>query len=209
MKVINSVLSKLRNLPKDGAKRQLHQFAKILYEQHDVLMVHGKGSTLTDSKGKDYIDMHSMYSAIPVGHANEEFNSVYQDIMDGKLPMTHGAFPKEDMEKAARRIATHTAESIGGRPEDYQVYFNNTGAEAVGTADKFAKQHAYRVRGIADEDKVSVAMTENFHGRMVGTSLFDPKKTLSREGFGPHVPNVEHIKWDDPDDARRFFEKKR
>jgi acetylornithine/N-succinyldiaminopimelate aminotransferase len=208
MFAVSSSLANIKNAANNNS-RQLHQFSKILYNQYDILINRGKGSVLHDSLGNDYIDFHGMYGAVPFGHAPDEFMPIFDDLKNGKLPMTFGAFPKSDTESAAEKLAFKTAESIGGKPEDYQVYFNNTGAEANEAAVKFVKQHAYRCKGIADDEKIIISSSGNFHGRTtVGTSLFHPDKKLSREGFGPLLPGIEHIKWNNSYDVMRVFNEK-
>ena len=163
-------------------KRQLHTFAVNLYNQHKVKIVGGAGSYLQDTSGKDYIDFHGMYGAVPFGHAPEGFKPIFDNVFDGTLPMTHGAFPKDNAEKAAERLAQKTAECLGGEADDRQVYFNNTGAEAVEAAFKFSRLWGTLVKEIPDDEKIVVSMTGNFHGRTVGTSLFDRNKKINQHG---------------------------
>ncbi len=180
-------------------RREFHAFAKGLYQTHNVNIVSGEGSYLTDANGKTILDAHSMYGVTLFGHsAGVNFAPVFKQMQDGKLPMTHGAFPKGDAEYSAKLIAGKTAACLGGKPEDFQVYFNNTGAEAVDTAVKFARQWGAKVKGLTDGNKIVYAMSGCFHGRAFGgTSLFDDDKPVRKVGFGPLLPGIKHLMWND------------
>lgn len=81
----------------------------------------------------------------------------------------------------------------------------NTGAEAVETAIKLARKWAYDVKGVEDNNALIVSATECFHGRTVGViSMSDDPE--ARDGFGPFMPNVRKVKYNDADALEKLFE---
>jgi ornithine--oxo-acid transaminase len=184
-----------------GTDDKEHSYAKIFYDEHDVKFVKGEGSILIDDKGKEYWDAHSAYGVTLFGHSmGSLYGDVLSRIMNNEIPMTHGAFPKEGTQKAAKAIAQKTASCFGGPATDWQVYFNNTGAEAVDTSLKFARKHGSEVKKLSDSDKIVYALESCFHGRALGgTSLFSPDKKTSRDGFGPLLAGIKHLQMNDID----------
>jgi len=175
--------------------RSMSNFAKNFYQIHPVDFVKGDGVKLIDANGKEYYDAHSAYGVTLFGHSlGELYKPVLDKIMANQMPMTHGAFPKKDTEIVAKTIAYKTAACLGGAPEDWQVYFNNTGAEAVETGLKFARKWGSEEKKLNDENKLIFGVKGCFHGRALGgTSLFDGKKKNYQDGFGPLLPGIHHI----------------
>jgi ornithine--oxo-acid transaminase len=74
----------------------------------------------------------------------------------------------------------------------------NTGAEAVETALKLCRKWAYKKKGTPENKAVILFATENFHGRTLGiiSASTDPD---SKAGFGPYLPGVEVIDYNNAD----------
>jgi ornithine--oxo-acid transaminase len=72
----------------------------------------------------------------------------------------------------------------------------NTGAEAVETALKMARLWGAKVKGVPDGEQEIICAEGNFHGRTIAcVSLStDP---VSRDGFGPYVPGIRVVPYDD------------
>ncbi len=66
-----------------------------------------------------------------------------------------------------------------------KVFFCNSGTEAVETAIKLARKHAYNEYG--PEKSEVLAFTNSFHGRTYG-GLTATAQTSYHEGFGPCFP---------------------
>lgn len=188
--------------------RSLSSFAKNFYESHQVNFVKGDGVKLIDENGKEYYDAHSAYGVTLFGHSvGELYKPVLDKISANKMPMTHGAFPKTDAEIAAKGIAEKTAACLGGAPEDWQVYFNNTGAEAVETGLKFSRKWGSEVKKLDDSNKLVFGIKGCFHGRALGgTSLFDGKKKNYQDGFGPLLPGIRHVELNDLEGLKKLEE---
>jgi ornithine--oxo-acid transaminase len=72
----------------------------------------------------------------------------------------------------------------------------NTGAEAVETAIKAVRRHAYMCRGIPDERAEIIVARGNFHGRTTTIVGFSSEQSY-REGFGPFAPGFIEVPFGD------------
>jgi ornithine--oxo-acid transaminase len=72
----------------------------------------------------------------------------------------------------------------------------NTGAEAVETAIKAVRRHAYMRRGIPDERAEIIVAHGNFHGRTTTIVGFSSEQSY-REGFGPFAPGFVEVPFGD------------
>ena len=70
--------------------------------------------------------------------------------------------------------------------------------EAVETALKLARKWAYKVKGVEPYRAKIIFASGNFHGRTLAviSASVDPSST---EGFGPYMPGIEIIPYDDLD----------
>jgi 4-aminobutyrate aminotransferase len=71
------------------------------------------------------------------------------------------------------------------KPQDYRVFFGNSGTEAVEGAIKLARYATKR-------DKL-IAFYGCFHGRTLGSLSLTASKNTQRKGFGTLLGGVEHI----------------
>ena len=86
-----------------------------------------------------------------------------------------------------------------------RVFFANTGTEAWEGALKLARAHAGLLRSEGKQIGTKfLAMEQSFHGRTYG-SVSTTHKAKYREPFGPVVPGVEFVRFNDVDDLRAKF----
>ncbi len=78
----------------------------------------------------------------------------------------------------------------------------NTGAESVESAVKLARKWAYEVKGVPDEQAKVIFVTENFHGRTM-TAVSASTDPDCRGHFGPYVPGIVHVPFNDAAAAER------
>jgi ornithine--oxo-acid transaminase len=77
-----------------------------------------------------------------------------------------------------------------------KVLMMNSGVEAVETAIKLCRKWAYEVKGIAPDQAVLLFASGNFHGRTI-SAISASNDPSSRTGFGPFVPGMERIPYND------------
>ena len=80
------------------------------------------------------------------------------------------------------------------------------GVESWELSFKICRRWGYEVKGIPKNKAIVVGATGNFHGRSLSAVSFsdDP---ASRENFGPFVPGIELVPYNDIDALKDLFEK--
>jgi ornithine--oxo-acid transaminase len=159
------------------------------YHPLPVVLKKGRGVFVWDVEGKTYFDFLSAYSAVNQGHSHPRIVKALTDQAN-ELALTSRAFYN----------------NVLGEYEEYITkYFGfdkvlpmNTGVEAVETAIKLCRKWAYEKKGIAEHEAVIIMVENNFHGRTLGviSGSTDPD---SRGGFGPYLPGLKIIPYNDVD----------
>ena len=142
-----------------------------MHRRYPLTIVSGKGCTLTDSNGKDYLDFVAGIATCCLGHSNEELiNAVTKQISTVHHVSNLYLIPSQG-KLAAWLVQNSCAD---------KVFFCNSGAEANEGAIKLARRHASN-RGITDP--VIITAKQSFHGRTLAalTATAQPKY---HKGFG-------------------------
>ncbi len=156
------------------------------YHPLPVVLCKGEGVFLWDVDGKRYYDFLSAYSAVNQGHCHPRIIRALSEQAK-ELTLTSRAFYNDKLGLAEKFIC----ETFG-----YQkVLFMNSGAEANETAIKLARKWGYTKKGIPDNEAIIVAVKHNFHGRTT-TIISASTDPSSRKGFGPFMPGIEIIDYD-------------
>jgi acetylornithine/LysW-gamma-L-lysine aminotransferase len=150
------------------------QFMGNLYQRFPVTIEKGKGSHVWDIDGKEYIDCMGGYGVAIVGHQNERVVNAIKEQVD-KIITVHSSLYNKTREEFLKLL-------IGLAPKGLtQVHLNNSGAEAVEAAMKFARKFTGK--------KGMVAMKGSYHGKSFGalSLTFNPKY---KKAFQPLVEKV-------------------
>lgn len=159
------------------------------YHPLPVVLTRGEGVFLWDVEGKRYYDFLSAYSAVNQGHCHPRIIRALTEQAK-ELTLTSRAFYNDKLGLAEKYVC----ETFG-----YQKsLFMNSGAEANETAIKLVRKWGYRVKNIAPDQAVIVAVKNNFHGRTT-TIISASTDEDARRDFGPFMPGFEVIPYDDPD----------
>ena len=162
------------------------QFMGSLYQRFPVTIEKGKGSHVWDINGKEYIDCMGGYGVALVGHQNQRVNNAIREQID-KIITVHSSLYNKTREEFLKLL-------IGLAPKGLtQVHLNNSGAEAVEAAMKFARKFSGK--------KGMVAMKGSYHGKSFGalSLTFNPKY---KKAFAPLVEKVSYASFGDIDDLR-------
>ncbi len=157
------------------------------YHPLPVVLTRGEGAFVFDVEGKRYLDCLAAYSAVNQGHNHPRIVRALVEQAQ-RLALTSRAFHNDRFGPFCEKLAR-----ISGYG---RVLMMNTGAEAVETAIKASRRHAYRVKGVPADAAEIVVFSDNFHGRtttIVGFST-DPS---ARDGFGPFTPGFRVAKYGD------------
>ncbi len=162
------------------------QFMGNLYQRFPVTVEKGVGAHVWDTDGKEYIDCMGGYGVALVGHRNERVNNAIKEQID-KIITVHSSLYNKTREEFLTTL-------IGLAPKGLtQVHLNNSGAEAVEAAMKFARKFTGK--------KGMVAMKGSYHGKSFGalSLTFNPKY---RKAFAPLVEKVSFASYGDIESLR-------
>ncbi len=113
----------------------------------------GKGVYLYDENDNQYLDFMTNYGVNILGYNNLRINRALIDQIN-KLTTLHASFTNETRARAAARLVNKCG-------NDYtQVYFSNSGAEAIETALKFAV--------LSTGKKKFIVCDHGYHGKTLG-----------------------------------------
>jgi acetylornithine aminotransferase/acetylornithine/N-succinyldiaminopimelate aminotransferase len=166
------------------------------YERNPLLFERGEGVELIDGNGERYLDLLSGIgvNALGYGHAAIEEAIVRQSRA---LIHTSNLYFHEGQAELALRLTERTGMD--------RVFFANTGTEAWEAALKLARAHAGMLREEGKQIGTKfLALEQSFHGRTFG-SISTTYKAKYREPFGPVVPGVEFVRFNDVADLRAKF----
>ena len=162
------------------------QYMGNLYQRFPVTVEKGRGAHLWDTDGKEYIDCMGGYGVALVGHQNQRVNDAIKRQVD-KIITVHSSLYNKTREEFLQTL-------IGLAPEKLsQVHLNNSGAEAIEAAIKFARKFTGK--------KGMIAMKGSYHGKSFGalSLTFNPKY---KKAFEPLVEKVSFATFGDIESLR-------
>ena len=143
-----------------------------------------------DVNGKEYIDCLGGFGIFNVGHQHPK---VVKAVMD---QLRRQPLHSQDLLDPLRAMLAKALAMLAPGKLEY-AFFCNSGTEAVEGALKLAR--------IFDPKKQTiVAATKGFHGKSYG-SLSASAKAEFRRPFGPMLPNIEHVPFNDLPALRDMF----
>ncbi len=166
------------------------QFMGNLYQRFPVTVEKGKGSHVWDVNGKEYIDCMGGYGVALLGHQNERVVKAIKEQVD-KIITVHSSLYNKTREEFLKTL-------IGLAPKNLtQVHLNNSGAESVEAAIKFARKFTGK--------KGMIAMKGSYHGKSLGalSLTFHPKY---RKAFQPLVEKVSFASFGDIESLRSVID---
>ena len=162
------------------------QYLGNLYQRFPITIEKGQGSHVWDINNKEYIDCMGGYGVALVGHRNERVvNAIKTQI--GRILTVHSSFYNKTREEFLENLIKVAPKGLS------QVHLNNSGAESVEAAIKFARKFSGK--------KGMVAMKGSYHGKSMGalSLTFNPKY---RKSFQPLVEKVSFSSYGNIDELR-------
>ncbi|HEX9838116.1 MAG TPA: aspartate aminotransferase family protein [Anaerolineales bacterium] len=152
------------------------------YAKQPIAIVRGRGASLWDVDGNEYLDCSSGHGVANLGHAHPKVaEAIYQQACT--LITLFETFPNDKRAELMKKI-TSLVDGLD------RVFFCNSGTESVEAALKFSR--------ISTGRKNIVAAMRAFHGRTYG-SLSATFNKKYREGFEPLVPGFSHVAYNNID----------
>ena len=167
------------------------QYLGNLYQRFPVTIEKGLGSHVWDTDNNEYIDCMGGYGVALVGHRNERVVNAIKSQID-KVITVHSSFYSKTREKFLQTLIDTAPSGLS------QVHLNNSGAESIEAAIKFARKFTGK--------KKMVAMKGSYHGKSMGalSLTFNPKY---REPFQPLVEEVSFSPYGDVDALQNVVDK--
>ena len=189
-------------------EKMINRAGQVLYKTYNrfpVVFDHGKGVTLWDSEGQEYLDFGAGIAVMGLGYADEEYTQAVKAQLD-KLTHISNLFYNEPSITAGEKVL-----KVSGMDK---VFFTNSGTEAVEGALKIAKRYHYNklheTMGDGfdgcEEKEIDmtgeiIAMNHSFHGRSLG-ALSVTGNAHYQAPFAPLIPGIRFADFNDLDSVK-------
>jgi len=151
------------------------QFYTPNYKPREMILDHGKGSTVWDLDGKDYIDFGAGIAVCSLGHQDPDLLAAL-DHQSRKLWHTSNIFFTEPPILLAEKLVELACFAK-------RVYLCNSGAEANEAAIKLVRKYAAD-KGRPPESRNIISFNGSFHGRTLATVTLTAQPKY-HQGFEP------------------------
>lgn len=155
-----------------------------VFARYNIVLDHGDGPYVYDTKGKKYIDFLAGIAVNVVGHN-------YKPLVDavskqaGKMIHCSNLYYTEVQVEAAEKL-----KKLSGMDK---VFFGNSGAEANEGAIKLARKYATNI----EPEKIQIiSALHSFHGRTLAT-LTATGQDHYHHGFGPLPAGFDYVPYND------------
>ncbi len=153
-------------------KYRILSFTKL----EPIAVVGGKGATLRDMEGKEYLDCYAGISVVNAGHCPPKVVKAVKDQAEKLIHYGPYVYHSPVVTELAERLAEVAPKGL------VKTFFGNSGAEANETAVKLAKKFTKK--------QEMVALECSFHGRTVGTLSITGQSKRRRIDMGPYLSGV-------------------
>lgn len=148
------------------------------YYQESLPLVRGKGSSLWDAEGREYLDFFGGILTVSLGHCDDEVNAKIKQQVD-TLQHTSTLYPTMPIVLLAKKLADIAPKGSGLS----QTFFTSSGTEADETAIMLAK--------MATGQQEVIVQRHSYSGRShLNTSL---TAHSNYRGLGTQVAGIKHI----------------
>jgi len=141
-----------------------------------LTIVEAKGATVTDSKGRRYVDAFAGISVNNAGHCNPRIVKAAKKQMDHLIHACSYIYHLQPVADLAEKLAIILGNGLS------KTFFSNSGAEAVECAIKLARKFSKRHE--------LIALMGSFHGRTLGTLSITGQAKRKRYSMGPYLGSV-------------------
>ena len=155
------------------------------FARQDLAFERGEGVWLINRDGERYLDFGAGIAVNALGHAHPHLDKALIDQAQ-KVWHTSNLYPIPEGERLAQRLVDNTFAD--------QVFFTNSGAEALECAIKMARKYQY-ASGHPERYRI-ITFEGAFHGRTLAT-IAAGGQAKYLEGFGPKVEGFDQVPFGD------------
>ena len=159
------------------------QYVMHSYNRFQTAIDHGKGATVWDTQGKEYIDFTAGIGVCSLGYGDEGWVKAVTE-QAGKLAHISNLYYAEPYARVAQKLCTRTGMS--------NVMFANSGAEGNEAMIKLARKYSYDKYGKGRGTVIT--LHNSFHGRTMATITATGQPHYHTYFF----PFVEDFRYADP-----------
>jgi len=166
-----------------------------VFARYQIVLDHGDGSYVYDTKGNKYIDYLGGIAVNVLGHNHPALVKAIAE-QAGRMIHCSNLYYTEVQAQAAARL-----KQLSGLGK---VFFGNSGAEANEGAIKIARKYAHQ----SDPEKSQIITAwHSFHGRTLAT-LTATGQPKYQEGFGPLPGGFDYVDFNDIDALEKMMSEK-
>ena len=169
------------------------------YRRPPVVFVRGRGARLYDARGREYLDFIGGIAVNALGYAHPRMVRVIRREA-GRATHVSNLFHNSYQAPLAHKLAQWSGLD--------RVFFCNSGSEAIEGALKLARAYAHAKAASSGSAALKtriLALENSFHGRTMG-ALSITHTAKYREPFGPLIPGVEFVRFNDVADLDLKFD---
>ena len=155
------------------------------FARQDLAFERGEGVWLINRDGERYLDFGAGIAVNALGHAHPHLVKALTDQAQ-KVWHTSNLYQIPEGERLAQRLVDNTFAD--------QVFFTNSGAEALECAIKMARKYQY-ASGYPERYRI-ITFEGAFHGRTLAT-IAAGGQAKYLEGFGPKVEGFDQVPFGD------------
>lgn len=157
------------------------------YRRTPIALVKGKGATVEDAQGRQYLDFIAGIAVCNLGHAHPKMVKAIRKQAKDLMHVSNLYYTRPQAEVAALLTKHSFAD---------KVFFCNSGAEANEAAIKLARKYAHENLG---PDKFElITMKDSFHGRTMATITATGQEKF-QFGFTPLLDGFRYVPFNDPE----------
>lgn len=144
-----------------------------VYPLFDINIVKGRGCSVWDDKGQEYLDLYGGHAVISIGHCHPHYVEKLTEQLNAL-----GFYSNSVVNTLQRQLAERLGKACGY--DDYQLFLINSGAEANENALKLASFKTGRTRVLS--------ASKAFHGRTsLAVEATDNPKIIAPINANNHV----------------------
>lgn len=171
------------------------QYFNPVFSRQEVCFVKGKGVYLYDTEGKKYTDFLSGIGVCCLGYSDEGYKNAVMSAVNN-LMHTSNIFYIEAQAKLAKLLCSSTGYD--------NVFFSNSGAEAVEGALKLARKYHF---GMGDPRYEIITLKDSFHGRTLATLAATGQERF-HEAYKPLIDSFRYVQPNDIEELNKTVSSK-
>jgi len=166
------------------------------YGRYPIALVRGKGTTVWDKTGKQYLDFVSGLAVDNLGHCHPTVVSAIQNQAE-KLLHVSNLYHIEPQSQLAEQLTSLCFAD--------KIFFCNSGTEAIESAIKLTRKFSFD-QGHSNRTEI-ITMHNSFHGRSMGALSATAQKKF-HTGFQPLLPGFKYVPYNNIAAVKKAISKK-